>query len=664
MARREAASSGGRRRLLSPGLRIVSAAAVLFLLLCVPAEAQRATDFTLKDLSGRPWILSECLAHNVVLLDFWATWCGPCQKELPHLQRLQDAYGEKGLQVLTVNIDGPDGTADVSAVVDRYGFRFPVLLDADSRVVSIYNPSLILPHSVLVDRRGVIRHVHQGYSPGDERILEDRIAALLEEPEAKHQSGLSVRVNESSLLRLPKEGTRGSDPESGYTESLNQMDLILSRGGLLAGVRLDANVDLSPASSHFSLAKRFVQYATTTFQGAAGDFYTSLGRGLVFSVTKLFEEEGIDYVVDKTVEGGRASVARGAFSGDVFGGWIERRAEEIVHDKVVGLAAGSTWPGVASIRVHGLRAELQPGAEFRSHHVDTGSLSLELPDVAGAGAVYGEYSLIRRRTYKAEAPVDGHGLYVSSKVHAGRFSLLLELKDYKQLDFEYCHPPLLESEELDLLANQFDVDRTDVSGYAARLDYYDPTSETLLYGKYLRVRDDPDDHPVYGVYDREIGHVFAGIEKRFAGGGYVNGLAGWRRETAAPAYFPTEGDTIHDQINVSWPWRGVWSLEADWKHKIFDGGSYDYSEIRTALSLHRAPRWVLSALYEWTTDPAVLFVSHRRAYPAGQLDVRFARGHSVRVFIGTSKGSVKCAGGVCRPFPAFEGIRVEGFLRF
>ena len=127
---------------------------------------------------------------------------------------------------------------------------------------------------------------------------------------------------------------------------------------------------------------------------------------------------------------------------------------------------------------------------------------------------------------------------------------------------------------------------------------------------------------------------------------------------------PTEGETIHDQVNVSWPLRGAWSIEGDWKHKIFDGDSYDYSEIRAELSVHRSPRWVLSALYERTTDPAILFFSHKEDYGAGQLEVRFARGHSLRLFVGATKGSVKCAGGVCRLFPAFDGVRLEAFLRF
>ncbi len=86
--------------------------------------------------------------------------------------------------------------------------------------------------------------------------------------------------------------------------------------------------------------------------------------------------------------------------------------------------------------------------------------------------IYGEFSLVRRRLHEAAAPIDGHGLYLGSKLRSGRFSLLLELKDYREFNFEYSRPPLLESEELEILADQFDLDRTDMTGYSARLDYY------------------------------------------------------------------------------------------------------------------------------------------------------------------------------------------------
>jgi hypothetical protein len=126
----------------------------------------------------------------------------------------------------------------------------------------------------------------------------------------------------------------------------------------------------------------------------------------------------------------------------------------------------------------------------------------------------------------------------------------------------------------------------------------------------------------------------------------------------------TDGQTFHYQVNASQPITRGLSLEADWKHKIFAGRYIDYSEVRSTLSLHKSPRWVLTALYEWTSAPEVVFWAGRRSFFAGQVEVKFARGHSLRLFAGSTKGSTKCAGGVCRLFPPFEGVRLEAILRF
>jgi peroxiredoxin len=640
-------------------------AGCLVFLCPLPAQGQKATDFTLNDLGGHSHKLSDFFPKNVVLLNFWATWCVPCIKEFPHLQRLLDRYGEKGLQVLTISVDGPDRMASVSGFIDRYGYTLPVLLDTDSQVVSLYNPRLNLPYSVLLDRQSAIRYVHQGYSPGDERLLEQKIIVLLEEPEAKPKAKTSVQANESFLLRLPNEGSGENSQAGEYSQVINQLDLSVARGGALVGARFDSDLTFSPFDPSLRLAKRYAQYSMKGFRARAGDFYASLGRGLVFSLLKVFEEEGLDYVIDTTVDGGQVSLGSGPLAGELFGGWIDRPEDRSVRDKVVGGSVRWGKAGLGAVRVQGVSADLEPGAEFGSHRVDQGSVSLELPDLGGIVEIYGEFSLIRRRVYDTEEPVDGHGLYLGSKLRLGDFSLLLELKDYKELNFEYSRPPLLESEELDILADQFDGDRTDISGYSARLDYYLPGSRTLFFGKFLFLDDDPDNHRLYGSYDREISHLFAGVEKQFHNGGYLHGLAGWRWENdTSIAFMSTDGETFHHQLNASCPLGRGWSLEADWKHKVFDGRYVDYSEIRSSLSLHKSPHWVVSALYERTTDPAIVFLTGKTNWWAGQLEVRFAGGHALRLFVGSTKGSTKCAGGVCRLFPPFEGVRCEAFLRF
>ena len=168
-------------------LRIPKLILVLFLLLLlvfaafsVPSvSAQDAIDFTLEDISGRSYRLSDYFGEKTVLINFWATWCQPCVKELQHLQESQDKYGND-LLILAVSVDGPGTRSQVPAFVERYNLTFPVLLDTDSNVLIHYDPQAILPYSVLINRNGEIEYVHKGYSPGDEVVLDGMITEALQ----------------------------------------------------------------------------------------------------------------------------------------------------------------------------------------------------------------------------------------------------------------------------------------------------------------------------------------------------------------------------------------------------------------------------------------------------------------------------------------------------
>lgn len=143
-----------------------------------PAAGAPAPDFTLRDLDGRVVHLSDFVGQ-VVLVDFWATWCVPCAAELPQLQKLYEADRAQGFVVLAVAMDGPESVAQVTPFARRYGLTFPVLLDEETRVVNIYDPKRVAPMTVLIDRRGLVARVRNGYSAGDEKLIAADVASLL-----------------------------------------------------------------------------------------------------------------------------------------------------------------------------------------------------------------------------------------------------------------------------------------------------------------------------------------------------------------------------------------------------------------------------------------------------------------------------------------------------
>ena len=141
------------------------------------APNAQAPDFTLRQLNGPNLRLGEQRGRGV-MVNFWATWCGPCRVELPHLSRLHDKYRGSGFVLLGVNID--EDPAPARALVGKMGLTFPVLLDSEKKVVGAYDLNA-MPATVLIDRDGRVRHLHRGYKEGVEALYEQQVRALLKE---------------------------------------------------------------------------------------------------------------------------------------------------------------------------------------------------------------------------------------------------------------------------------------------------------------------------------------------------------------------------------------------------------------------------------------------------------------------------------------------------
>jgi peroxiredoxin len=140
-------------------------------------EGQVAPDFALKSSTGENLRLSE-YRGNVVMINFWATWCGPCRQEMPLLDELYTRYERVGFSLLGVNID--DDSRRAMQMIEDLGVSFPVLFDARKEVSKLYEVEA-MPVTVLVDREGNVRYVHHGYKPGYEDKYLDQVRSLLRE---------------------------------------------------------------------------------------------------------------------------------------------------------------------------------------------------------------------------------------------------------------------------------------------------------------------------------------------------------------------------------------------------------------------------------------------------------------------------------------------------
>ena len=141
-----------------------------------PVVGAPAPDFTLQSLDGQAVALSD-YRGQVVLLNFWATWCEPCKLEMPAFDEVQQSAGPQGLQVLAVNFDEP--AAEVQAFQDKLGLTFPLLLDPGAVVQRLYRV-VGYPTSYWIDREGQVAAMHVGVM--SERQLADYLTDMGLEP--------------------------------------------------------------------------------------------------------------------------------------------------------------------------------------------------------------------------------------------------------------------------------------------------------------------------------------------------------------------------------------------------------------------------------------------------------------------------------------------------
>ncbi len=135
-----------------------------------------APDFSLKDVNGNTVHLSD-FKGKVVVLNFWATWCPPCRKELPDFAELQSELGGKGVQFIGIALDD-DGLSKVKPFVASAKIPYPILLP-DASLVKNYGEMNVIPVTFLIDRKGVIRTHYVGMRRKD--VLEDMVKPLLAE---------------------------------------------------------------------------------------------------------------------------------------------------------------------------------------------------------------------------------------------------------------------------------------------------------------------------------------------------------------------------------------------------------------------------------------------------------------------------------------------------
>jgi peroxiredoxin len=162
---------------LKKWVRATAVAVTIVMSSMVSASSSVAPPFSLPSRTGEIVSL-EKLKGQVVMLNFWASWCGPCRTEMPLLDQMHKRYSSLGFTLLGVNVEAD--TADAEKWLAQTPVSFPVLFDKKNQISKLYDVNA-MPSTVFIDRKGNVRALHRGYKPGDEGEYLNQIRALLKE---------------------------------------------------------------------------------------------------------------------------------------------------------------------------------------------------------------------------------------------------------------------------------------------------------------------------------------------------------------------------------------------------------------------------------------------------------------------------------------------------
>lgn len=168
------ASSHGAYRSACPAFAMLATAAGLQTVANKSNATKAAPDWQLKDLDGKSVKLSD-FKGKVVILNFWATWCPPCRREIPSFVSLQKEYGDKGLVIIGVSLD-EKGPAAVKPFISKMGINYPVVM-GDPKVAADYGGIAVVPTTFVIDRNGNVAAMHEGDAP--RATFESQIKPLL-----------------------------------------------------------------------------------------------------------------------------------------------------------------------------------------------------------------------------------------------------------------------------------------------------------------------------------------------------------------------------------------------------------------------------------------------------------------------------------------------------
>ena len=611
-------------------------------------------DWTLEAVDGGVVRFHAELDRGPVVMSFWATWCKPCLKEMPHLEQLAEQHAGR-ITFLAINTDNTRAVAKVGPYVNSSGFKhLKVPMDTGGLVQQQMQMGGILPFLVVYDGSGREIYRHIGYKEGDELEL----AAALDELLAAADADTPVDTGKPAWAEAVTTTNRLEYSYSTRTRREifdNWLDVAYQFGGFRTGILLKSEAPGENGERENEIRHRFFEFESGDVSVRAGHFYGIFGRGLVFNA---YEDRTLR--VDTRLDG-----LTGTWRHDL-GGFTAFSGSPVVPD--LDLRGGDAyWNAPAGLRVGASGMTWRPDGEVS----DDGKVRREwvatvrLQQKLAFAEWYLEHG--RKKGWDFQGGDDdynmGSALYANVNLFHGPFSVSWEHSNYQRF-----------------------VVVPDADGTTA---LNRPPSLTRDFTWTLMNRE-----PHLTDADNERGHNLDAI---YSGGGWTALLSGVRLENQdlvqlyelgwASLKAPRTGDLrlsggfgYQDNNGLRQTLVGevIWylnprhslTLAAEHQHvrpdleSGRDEGAYD--EEFFSLEFKMAPTWSFTGILELNNKYEEQRAPDEQEGPfaAGQVSYTLARGGNLNLWFGRRQAGFLCSGGVCKYEPAFEGVEFYGVFRY
>lgn len=639
------------RILLSAALGLLLAS-----LWAAPAQAAPAVaDWTLETAGGGTVNFHETLAEGPVVMSFWATWCKPCLKEMPHLNRLAAEY-EGRVTFLAVNTDNSKSVAKVAPMLSAKGFdNLIVPLDTGAEVASQLQVAGIVPFLIIFDEQGREVYRHVGYKEGDEEELAHFLSEMMSRPRETAMPHAADKPQWAEAVTATNKFEYSYSTETEKEIFENWLDVSYQFGGFRTGLMLNSQAPSEEGDRGNQVKHRFFEFDSADFSIRAGHFHGIFGRGLVFN---SYEDRVVR--IDTRLDGIIASTRQGRVNATMFSGTPSVRQLDIRGADVEVNLVDNLFVGASGLTY---RSDNGPSAASEVFREWVGSVRAR--HNFGFGDFYLEHGWKTGYDYDrlTDEADEGLAVYGNLNLYQGPFSVSWEHMHYKRFAVvpsadgktTLNRPPSLAREFAWTLLNRspHNLDPNDEKGNNLDVMYSDGGWTLLASGAQLK---NLEDETAYEL-------AFGSIQKDKVGPFRLTGGFGYQDNEGLRQTLVGEVTWMVDETHS-------WTLQAEHQHVRlgggtgFDLGAYDVEWFK--LEYETAPRWAFAAVFETNNkyDEQRPSTEKEGPFPSGQITYTLEGGGNLNLWFGSRQAGYLCSGGVCKYEPAFEGVEFFGVFRY